>query len=115
MNILPHRLLSPPMVFKLSRGEVAQRGVDAPVDVDLIEKSSELTASVIFPGTRSPQRVTFIEGNRQHSRVLGQTVQVPLPDGRWLTGRRADPDCTRTISCNGSGEQQMRPALAGRL
>ncbi len=32
---------------------------------------------------RPPQRITLIESNRQRSRVLGESVQVPLPDGRW--------------------------------
>jgi len=58
VNILHHRLLSPPLVFKLIRGEVAQRGVDALVDVDLIEKSSQLTASIIV--TLIVRQVNFL-------------------------------------------------------
>jgi hypothetical protein len=43
-----------------------------------------LKINVIFPKSRPPQRITLIESNRQRSRVLEESVQVPLPDGRWL-------------------------------
>lgn len=48
MNIKrPQRPLSPPLVFKLGRREVAQRGVDALVKVDFIEKPTQLAARTI--------------------------------------------------------------------
>ena len=43
-----------------------------------------LKINVIFPKSRPPQRITLIESNRQRSRVLEESVQVSLPDGRWL-------------------------------
>jgi hypothetical protein len=45
-NIKSQRLLSLPVVFKLGRGELNQRRVDALGDVDPMEKPSSLTASV---------------------------------------------------------------------
>lgn len=56
----PQRRPSPPWVFKLGRSEVAQRGVDALVGIDLIEKSSPMRPNVSEPEatTRTPIRRT---------------------------------------------------------
>ncbi len=37
-----------PLVFELSRGEVAQRGVDALVHIDLVKKPTHLTGDIII-------------------------------------------------------------------
>lgn len=50
MNIEGGCLRSPPLVFELGQGEVAQRGVDALVHVDLVKKSSQLT---VYCGSQS--------------------------------------------------------------
>lgn len=46
MNIEGLNLRAPPLVFKLAWGEVAKRGVDTLVHVDLIEKPPHLSQGI---------------------------------------------------------------------
>jgi hypothetical protein len=46
-SISTHHPFSPPLVFELGRGEVAERGVDALVNVDLSEKATQPPSCLI--------------------------------------------------------------------
>ena len=53
-------------------------------ETEIRHRTRHLKTHVIFPKSRSPYKVSIMEGLRQRSSNLGKNAMVQLPDGRWI-------------------------------
>jgi len=52
-------------------------------ETEINHPTNHLEMKLVFPKTRTPRRVSVLEGNRRRSTLLDSDAQRELPDGRW--------------------------------